>query len=242
MMKKHFLAVATLLSAIYFAQDYTGKVGINTTQPLATLDLQISSANTTTNEGLLIPRISRARVAAMPSPATSTLVYVNSVSDGSASGTTVNVDAVGFYFFNGTAWTKMGAGSASASAYKPEFYAPAIVLPTNPANVSTNATDDISYSSTTGAYTVKLYGIFQKQFGMTGDVSGSTRTAVRSNTSSTLSTYTASELDYFVTYFDNTVFDPANITLDTNGVLTYKVLSGSTVTEKTFMNIVFKVK
>jgi hypothetical protein len=77
---------------------------------------------------------------------------------------------------------------------------------------------------------------------MVGNVAGATRTAIKSPSAGTLPVLAANTLDYFVTYFDNTVFDPASITLSDSGILTYKVLSSGTVTEKTYMNIVFKVK
>ena len=108
--------------------------------------------------------------------------------------------------------------------------------------VSTANTDDIFYNSSTDVYTVKLHTIYQKQFGLVGDVAGVNRTAIRSNSSSSLKTFTNTELDYFITYFDNSVFDPSTITLSTDGVLTYKVIANAEISEKTYMNIVFKVK
>lgn len=122
------------------------------------------------------------------------------------------------------------------------FYAPSIVLPTTSFGVSTANTDDIFYNSSTDVYTVKLHTIYQKQFGLVGDVAGVNRTAIRSNSSSSLKTFTNTELDYFITYFDNSVFDPSTITLSTDGVLTYKVITNAEISEKTYMNIVFKVK
>ena len=127
---------------------------------------------------------------------------------------------------------------ASISAAPKFFYAPSIVLPTNPANLSSGVT----YNAGTETFTVNLHGIYNDQFGMTGDIAGATRTAIKSPTASTLSVLPAASLEYFVTYFDNTVFDPTTITLSDAGIMTYKVLPSSTVTEKTYMNIVFKVK
>lgn len=112
-MKKQFLAIAALAmtSAAY------GQVGINNTAPTATLDITAKTpAGTTssTNEGLLIPRVTRERVNSITSPVTSTMIYVNDVSTGAASGASVNIDAVGFYYYNGVAWVKMGAAAAAA--------------------------------------------------------------------------------------------------------------------------------
>ncbi|WP_260393568.1 hypothetical protein [Riemerella anatipestifer] len=97
---------------------YDGKVGINTSEPNATLEIQISNTNKsgTTKEGILIPRVSRLRASNMGTAVTeSTLLYIDSVADGTASGTTVNVDATGFYFFKGGVWVKMGAGASSTA-------------------------------------------------------------------------------------------------------------------------------
>lgn len=117
-MKKVFIIALISVASSVFSQ--TGKVGINTPTPSATLDIQPNAANAvttaTTAEGLLIPRVSRLRAANMgTTPAASTLIYVNSVADGSAAGTTVNVDSVGFYYFNGTAWVKLNAGGGGGT-------------------------------------------------------------------------------------------------------------------------------
>jgi len=111
-MKKQFLAIAAfaLTSAAY------GQVGINTATPGTTLDITAKNAtgSTTAVDGLMIPRVDRLRAQSMSSIPTSTMIYVNDISTGAALGTAVNIDAVGFYYYDGTAWTKMGAGSGPA--------------------------------------------------------------------------------------------------------------------------------
>ncbi|MCZ4245133.1 hypothetical protein [Pedobacter punctiformis] len=134
------------------------------------------------------------------------------------------------------------ADASTLTAMPKFFYAPTVVLPAGSVGVSTNAADDIYYDAGTEIYTVKLYSIYQRQFGMVGDVAGTSRTAIKSASATTLPLFPVTGLEYFVTYFDNTVFDPASITLDDNGVMTYKVLPTATVTAKTYMNIAFKVK
>ncbi len=111
-MKKLFIIASVLVITAASAQ--TGKVGINTTNPKASLDVNMATvnANTTTPEGILIPRVSRARLSAMGTGnaiETSTMVYVNDVSNGAATGTTVDVTAVGFYFYNGTKWVSFNS-------------------------------------------------------------------------------------------------------------------------------------
>ncbi|PWS30560.1 hypothetical protein [Pedobacter paludis] len=116
------------------------------------------------------------------------------------------------------------------------FYAPSTVMPT----VNTNLPANITYNS--GTFTVDLYAIYNYQYSMTGNIAGSTRSAIKSPTSTTLPIKAVTELEYFITYFDNSVFDPTSITLSDAGILTYKILPAAVVSEKTFMNIVFKVK
>jgi|GEM_PF-1663352 len=117
------------------------------------------------------------------------------------------------------------------------FHAPSIVLPV----VSTELSSGMSYDAGSGEFTVNLHTIYANQFGMAGDVNGVSRTALRSNQNDTLPVHTATELSYFITYFDNIVFDPQNISLSNDGILKYKVLT-TDITERTYMNIVFKVK
>ncbi|MCD9856822.1 hypothetical protein LUD75_19010 [Epilithonimonas sp. JDS] len=107
------LAIAT--SSFIFAQ-----VGINNTAPQATMDISAKTAtgnSVTTSEGLLVPRVDRARVNSMASPATSTIIYLSDISTGTTAGTAnANLDAVGFYYYNGTAWVKMGAAGSAVTA------------------------------------------------------------------------------------------------------------------------------
>jgi hypothetical protein len=107
-MKKLFLLALVSLSAQFFAQ-----VGVNTTTPTATLDITAKEPTGTANtvDGVLVPRVDRQRAQSMTSVPTSTMIYVNNISTGTATGTTVNVDAVGFYYFNGTAWVKIATGN-----------------------------------------------------------------------------------------------------------------------------------
>ncbi|MFB9121435.1 bZIP transcription factor [Bergeyella porcorum] len=112
-MKKSLIFAGMLVVGFANAQ-YEGKVGVNTETPKATLEVQPNATNLagTTNEGLLIPRLSKERVAKMASPETSTLVYVNEATtyttgtDTAADTRVAKIDAVGFYHYNGTQWVK----------------------------------------------------------------------------------------------------------------------------------------
>lgn len=206
------------------------RIGINTSEPDESAILDLSSSSL----GFLPPRVMLKGVedqTTIENPAQGLLVY-NPV--------TVENQALkaGYYYFTGQQWEVFNTGTL----IKEQFYAPALALPTAKENVSTSSSADIFYDANSQLFTVKLYAIYQKQFGMVGDIEGPMRSAVKSNPTGVLTTYSSSALDYFITYFDNTVFDPTSIKIDANGVLTYKIIPEGDISEKTYMNIVFKVK
>jgi len=107
-MKSFLFSSILLLSGIVNAQ-----VGIGTTGPSATLDVTAaySTGTTTGVDGILIPRVDRQRAQSMTSVPTSTIIYVNSVATGTATGSTANVTAVGFYYYNGSLWTSLATAT-----------------------------------------------------------------------------------------------------------------------------------
>ena len=225
MINKFILVTGCLLSITFF----NAQVGVNTTQPKATLDVAGNPTDSSKLDGVLIPRLSGDQLVQKnySTDQTGAMVYVNQVPT-SNTGQIINVKEVGFYLFDGSKWKSLNAPSY--------FFMPSLVLPTNSANLPSYATFN------TGVFTIDLYSVYANQLGLQGNVSGATKTALASNPSSKLPVLNASSLDYFVTYFDNTVFDPSSISLSTDGKLSYQILSGSAITEKTFMNIVFKEK
>ncbi len=83
-------------------------IGIGTINPDASAQLDITASD----KGLLVPRISITNIASaapVTSPATGLLVYNTNASIVGGSG-------VGFYFWNGSQWTKLSTGGASAGA------------------------------------------------------------------------------------------------------------------------------
>lgn len=118
-MKKIYTVLAIAVTGFAFAQS-TAKIGVNTSTPSATLDIQPTATNAatsaTTVEGVLVPRVSRLRAANMGTAVPeSTLVYVNSIADGTLAGTTVNVNETGFYYFKNNVWTKVGGSGGTAT-------------------------------------------------------------------------------------------------------------------------------
>lgn len=104
MKKKNLTMILLAFSSLTFAQ-----VGIHTPNPASTLDVTAKDATGTSTavDGFLLPRIDRLRAQSMTGIPTSTLIYVNGVANGSQAGNAVNIDAVGYYYYNGSVWVKL---------------------------------------------------------------------------------------------------------------------------------------
>jgi len=117
MIKKSKIVLLALMccSGFVFSQ-----VGINTTSPQTTFDIQAKKPTGTDGspEGLLVPRIDRQRAQSMTNIPVSTLIHINDFSTGSQSGTAVNIDTEGYYFFDGVAWVKMITANNIQNVYK----------------------------------------------------------------------------------------------------------------------------
>lgn len=110
------------------------------------------------------------------------------------------------------------------------FYMPAVYLPAEPTKVKA----PVSYNTNTGVYTLNLYNEYKEQYSLAG-------AAVKSPSATTLPFETSSSnLNYFVTYYDNTVFE--SVAVNNSGVLTYKVKDNAVVSARTFMNIVLSLR
>jgi len=129
---------------------------------------------------------------------------------------------VGLYYNDGTRWVRLSTdaeiGLVGGSAQK-WFYMPSI-----PIDVSTGGT-------------INLYDECKAQLNDAGElVIHSTGAPAR-----VLSVLPkATDLYYYVTGYDKTVF--GTITIDANGKMTYTIKPGATVTDATYMNIVFVEK
>lgn len=113
-MTKRLLQLMVLMA---FGKAYS-QVGINTANPASTLDISAKNATgtSTTVDGVLVTRVDRQRAQSMTGVPISNLIYVNSVATGSQTGTAVNIDSVGYYYYDGTAWVKLHNPTNSIAA------------------------------------------------------------------------------------------------------------------------------
>ena len=112
-MKKLILPFVILASTVAYSQ-----VGVNNTDPKATMDITAQTTDGSKPEGLIAPRLTgdqvRAGNASYTSIQTGAIVYSTSA-DSSPSGKTVNITAPGYYYFDGAVWQKMNTSSTTGS-------------------------------------------------------------------------------------------------------------------------------
>lgn len=110
-MKKNNFAILLLMMSVITIK---AQVGVNTPNPTSTMDITAKNATgaTTNVDGLLVPRVDRQRAQSMTGVPTSTLIYVNNIATGAQAGIAVNVDTVGYYYYNGTVWVKLASGGS----------------------------------------------------------------------------------------------------------------------------------
>lgn len=111
-MKKTLLSLA-LIGITYCAN---AQVGVGTNTPQSTLDIVGKPTDTATPDGVIAPRVSVANLdaknAAYTTAQTGAIVYVNDISAGSTVTATAAINAVGYYYFDGTKWVKFTPAAA----------------------------------------------------------------------------------------------------------------------------------
>lgn len=111
-MKKIFISGFILCSSFIFSQ-----VGINTETPQATLEVVASPTDLTKVDGVIAPRLSgdqlKSKDALYGTAQTGAIIYATSASpDAGVSGAkTIHVNNVGYYYFDGMIWQKIGNSS-----------------------------------------------------------------------------------------------------------------------------------
>lgn len=210
--------VLSVLSVSVQGQVTIGSIEVPDKNSL--LDLKENSTGTST-KGLLPPRVALQSTTLpnpLSSPVTAGMVVYNTATAGDVT--------PGYYYHDGTKWLRMAVDGAAAATAGPNFfYMPAIILPIDPA--------DPTYNAGTETFTVDLYARYQTQF--------ATPPAASPNAASApLPLYAKGDLKYFITYYDSAVF--SSVSVNNDGVMTYKLVASPAITEKTYMNIIFEVK
>jgi len=114
LMKKIFTLCCSLFSMISMAQ-----VGIGTTDPKATLDIQGSPTLTSITDGIIAPRITGNQLQAKTYTAehVGALLYVTEIPT-AASGQVAEVNTPGYYYFDGSTWKQFGILYSEAFSHR----------------------------------------------------------------------------------------------------------------------------
>ncbi len=114
-MKKIFLVVGFAITIVV-----QGQVGIQTNQPKSTLDVSAKRDNNgiiTDNSltyGFQVPRLTRAELTNLTTAygvdQKSALIYVTDITGGNINSPRTLVDAIGFYYWDGSLWQKLTTG------------------------------------------------------------------------------------------------------------------------------------
>lgn len=114
LMKKIFTLCCSLLSMISMAQ-----VGIGTTDPKATLDIQGSPAQNNITDGIIAPRITGNQLQAKTytTEHEGVLLYVTAIPT-AASGQVAEINTPGYYFFDGSTWKQFGILYSEAFSHR----------------------------------------------------------------------------------------------------------------------------
>ncbi|MFV0233461.1 hypothetical protein OBK30_10450 [Empedobacter falsenii] len=214
-----------------FASLTYAQVGIGTENPKATLDVTAVNATGTSTDvqGVLIPRVDRERAQSMKDVEKSTMIYVNDVSTGTNTGTAIDINTEGFYYYNGIIWVKLASATSASTQF---FYMPSIVIDTSNPDVNTLLTRNL-FAEYKAQFTGQLYDSANGTFSPNPDfIKSEDAPAVIPNLPN------ATDLYYYITDYDKTAL--SDLSIDANGVLTYKVIG--TGTDYSFVNIVFVVK
>ena len=209
--------------SLFVINTISAQVGINTDLPNSYSLLDVKS----NNKGILIPRVNLTEIfdkttvtnydgSPYTSYENSLLVYNTSTTNLTGNNEYKNVTP-GYYYWETDRWIKM-----TSTKDQQFFYMPSIIIPTS--------SDQVSTGQTFG--TLDLYNIYVSQF--------SSAKVKNSSASTNLPIYKVNQLDYYITWYDDTVFD--NVVVTDNGVMTYAIKENADVSIGSFMNIIFAVK
>ena len=110
-MKKVFSSAVFIFLAIHLK----AQIGIATDSPRATLDVTGKPTAATIADGIIAPRISLANLNAKSAYGANqigAIIYINNIT-GTAAGATANINAIGYYYFDGGKWVKFAGDSTN---------------------------------------------------------------------------------------------------------------------------------
>lgn len=187
-----------VLSVLGFS-TLQAQVGINTTAPKSTLHVVPTKTDGSTAEGIIAPNLTRAQVISKDSRYSTdqrgAIVYVTAL-DGVLTTKTINIEAIGYYYFDGTIWQRFQTTPGSF-IYMPSF--------------------NLNISST-GIKTKDLYAEYKSQFTKAGNAQFVSSDASLDQITPILA---SNDIIYTVTNYDTSVITVNNIS--TTGVMTYTV-------------------
>ncbi|MCO6175402.1 phage tail protein [Flavobacterium sp. NRK F10] len=97
------------------------QTGVQTTDPKSTFDVNGKPTDINAIDGIQAPRLTRAELTAKGdalygADQKGVLIYITDASGGDALGQRVSITTVGYYYFDGTQWVKMGTVSSSSGS------------------------------------------------------------------------------------------------------------------------------
>lgn len=188
------------ISIFFLAATYKSQVGINSSTPKSTLDLNKSSLPNNP-DGFLTVRLTGNELVTKNAlygvDQNSNVVYVTTVPS-TVTAKTSNITVPGFYYYNNSLskWINLTLPKF--------FYMPSILFDT----------------TVMGAKTKDLYQLYYDQF--TSPAKFSTGALGK------IPVVGKSDLEYYITYYDTSVF--TNVSIDANGLLSYTVSNSATDT------------
>ena len=224
-----FLLCGMMFGSSILAQSQTNnRVAVGTRTPSETLDVN----------GVL-------RVAVLPEDGEQLIFTVNGGSENGKPAASFDQRYTAYRVVTADQNGVLGITPVPPSGF---FYMPPVLLPLSEYAVGNQFNDPSIYTyaaapavkpDLNGAYTVNLHKLYEKQF---------TSPQAQSSSSSILPFYPSNNMDFFVTYYDPVIF--TDVKLSNDGILMYNVkkknVNGKwidiTPTEKTFMNIIFRLK
>ena len=224
--------------------------GLTEPNKATVLDLNASDATNDGSRGLALPRVSINDSVPLlngVTPPKGTMIYNTNTSSSAGEGVYVmtgDANAGGTNKWSRTVTTppSLKADSGQYMQYNGKDWVPATLgvwfyMPPFPLNVSAS-----------GTFTVDLWAEYNRQFNNQAPgsiiVSSDATAPIPPNPAlkPLPKVYTASELRYYVTGYDNTVF--SNLSVSPTGKLSYTITPAAlgNVSDSTYMNIVFVVK